>query len=297
MEEMVKGFINSLIADGKSTCTTKSYQTDLNDFSEYVKKSGLDIQNMHYSDFRVWMNNLEERNLSAATRAHKVSTIKSFFKYLSKMEIIDRNPVDSLELPKLPKKQPNVISTDDAKSLISGVDYSSGEPKHMTCFRDYAIVATFLFTGVRREELVNIKMSDVRMDDGTILIHGKGNKERIVYINDSLHAILSEYINYHRDVFKTAQDSVYLFPSIKSDKMNVCSVNRVVNKAFESAGIKEEGVSAHILRKRFATTVFENTGDIATTSKMLGHSSPTVTMRYVCIDENIMRNAARTVNF
>lgn len=297
MEAMVKGFISAITADGKSACTVKSYRLDLEDFSEYIKENSLNVLEMHYSDFRVWMNSLEKRNLSAATRARKVSTIKSFFRYLSKMEIISQNPAENLEAPKLPKKQPKVISIYDAKALVSGIDYSSDEPKHMTCFRDYAIVATFLFTGVRREELVNVKLSDVHMDDGTILIHGKGNKERVVYINDSLHAILSEYIGYHRDVFKTAQSSEYLFPSIKAGKMNVATVNRVVNKAFEAAGIKEEGVSAHILRKRFATTVFTNTGDIATTSKMLGHSSPTVTMQYVRIDEDSMRNAANTVNF
>lgn len=298
MEAMVKGFIQSLVADGKSDCTVKSYRLDLSDFSEYINGNNLNVKELHYADLRVWLNSLENRGLSAATRAHKVSTIKAFYKYLVKMEIIDRNPSESLEAPKLPKKQPKVISMDDAKNLVSSVDYlNSEEPKHMTSFRDYAIVSTFLFTGVRREELVNIKLSDVHMDDGTILIHGKGNKERMVYINDSLYAILSEYIGYHRDVFKTAQSSEYLFPSIKAEKMNVCSVNRVVNKAFESAGIKEDGVSAHILRKRFATTVFANTGDIATASKMLGHSSPTVTMRYVRIDEDTMRNAANTVNF
>lgn len=297
METLVKGFICSLAADGKSDCTVKSYRLDLNDFEQYLSSNSLDVKDIHYAELRTWLNSLEIRGLSSATRARKVSVIKAFFKYISKMEVIERNPAESLEAPKLPKKQPKVISMEDAKDLLSGVDYYSDEPKHMTCFRDYAIIATFLMTGVRREELVNIKLSDVNMNDGTILIHGKGNKERMVYINDTLHAILSEYIGYHRDVFKTAQESVYLFPSIKADKMNVCSVNRVVNKAFEAAGIKEQGVSAHILRKRFATTVFSNTGDIATVSKMLGHSSPTVTMRYVRIDEDTMRNAAKTVNF
>lgn len=295
MEALVQGFIQSLVADGKSACTVKAYRLDLQDFSVYVQEKGLEISKIRYPDLREWMNSLEGRNLSASSRARKVSTVKAFFKYLLKMEVIEKNPTEGLEGPKLPKKQPKVISTETAKGLVSGVDYS--DPKHMTAFRDYTILAMFLFTGVRREELVNIKLSDVSMDNGTILIHGKGNKEREVYINDSLHAILSEYVGYHRDIFKTAQSSEYLFPSIKADKMNVCSVNRVVNKAFEEAGIKEYGVSAHALRKRFATTVFANTGDIATVSKMLGHASPTVTMRYVRIDEGTMRDAAKAANF
>lgn len=297
MERFVKGFLSAIKADGKSDCTVKSYRLDLTDFEQYLCENSIDVKDMHYSDLREWLNSLEDRALSPATRARKVSTIKAFFKYLCRMEVIDRNPAESLDAPKIPKKQPKVISMDSAKDLLSLGNCSSGEEKHMTFFRDYTIVATFLFTGVRREELSNIRLSDVKMDDGTILIHGKGNKERIVYINDTLHAILSEYLGYYRDVFKTAHESVYLFPSIKAEKMNVSSINRVVNKAFEAAGIKEKGVSAHILRKRFATTIFANTGDIATTSKMLGHSSPTVTMRYVRIDEDAMRSAAKTVNF
>lgn len=129
------------------------------------------------------------------------------------------------------------------------------------------------------------------------MIHGKGAKERYVYINATLMAILSEYLAVYRDKIKTAETSKYLFPTNKAQKMDCHTVNNVVNKAFELAGIKEKGISAHILRKRFATSVFQSTDDIATTSKLLGHSSPTVTMRYIVIDENNMRNAANAVNF
>lgn len=295
MENMINNFISSLVADGKSKCTVTSYISDLNEFAKFAKEQQKDINEIKYSDLRQWVNRLDEHGLSASTKARKISTVRSFFRYLSKMDYITgKNPADGLEAPKLPKKQPKVISTDDAKALLESA--GDDESRHMTCFRDYTIMAMFLFTGIRREELTNIKLQDVDMRKKTILIHGKGNKERIVYINDSLCPILSEYLMSYRKLFKPAETSEFLFPSKKREKLCVNSVNKIVNKVMGITGIKESGVSAHVLRKWFATTVFTNTKDIATASKLLGHSSPTVTMRYVIIDETTMRKATSAVN-
>lgn len=297
LEKFITEFLSSLSADGKSKCTIAAYSSDLNDFSEYfnsyIKK---EINDIKYSDLRLWANNLEDRNLSPQSRARKISTLRSFFKYLSKMDYISgKNPADALELPKLPKKQPQVISTKDAKCMLDCAKYDNFDSD--INFRNYTIVAMFLFTGIRREELTNITIDDVSMGNRTILIHGKGNKERTVYINDTLYDIIKKYLDKGRKEIKSANNSDYLFPSRKSEKLDVRSINRIVNHVMEEADIKKSGISAHVLRKRFATSVFSKTHDIATTSLLLGHSSPTVTMRYVAIDEKTMRHAAETVNF
>lgn len=296
MNTMIESFIISLVADGKSKCTVEAYKGDLRAFEEYIGKYiQKPLNELKYSDMRLWANSLEERGLSASTRARKIASVKSFFRYLSKMDLLDgKNPAGGLDAPKLPKKQPKVISFDDAKSLLH---IDGKDSKHVTYFRDYTIIAMFLTTGIRREELSNIKLSEVDMDAETILIHGKGNKERCVFINDTLRPILSEYIMSHRNQFKTAESSEYLFVSTRNDNICLVGINKIVNNAMRKVGIKEDGVSAHNLRKRFATTVFENTGDIATVSKLLGHSSPTVTMRYVAIGEETMRKAANAANF
>lgn len=293
MENYVVDFLEALKADGKSKCTIEAYRGDLKAFCEYFKEH--DINYIRYADLREWANKMETKGLSASSRARKISSVKSFFKYLNKMEIVERNPADGLETPKIEKKQPVVISNDDASELLLHAKNDGGS--EMFYFRDYAIVATFLFTGIRREELTNITLSDVDLKNDTILIHGKGNKQRKVYINDTLHAVLSEYIKVYRKRISKAKVSRFLFPSCCSEKVSVKTVNNIVNKFFESAGIKQDGISAHILRKRFATSAFNATHDIATVSKMLGHSSPTVTMRYVAMDEDSMRNVANCVNF
>lgn len=295
MANYIDRFLEALAADGKSKCTVSAYQGDLNGFCAFADSKDLALPTVRYADLRDWANEMESQGLSASTRARKISAVKSFYKYLMKMEQVERSPAEALEMPKQEKKQPSVISTEDAKNLL---DYARHDaPKGVTWFRDYAVVALFLFTGVRREELTNIKLTDVDLQTDTILIHGKGNKQRQVYVNSALHAILAEYLYAYRALLKSSNDSEYLFTSVKSAKMSVRAVNDIVNKAFEAIGIKEEGVSVHNLRKRFATSLFANTGDIATTSKLLGHSSPTVTMRYVVIDENTMRSAANTVSF
>lgn len=293
MTEHISSFLVAMTAQGKSRCTIEAYRGDLEQFNKAMTKPLTEIK---YADLQMWANSMAGRGLSANSRARKISAVKSFFKYLAKMEVIDRNPADGLEAPKLEKKEPKVISTNDAAEILFIAKNDGGEREH-TWFRNYAVMAMFLFTGIRREELTNVKLADVDLKGRKILIHGKGNKQRTVYMNDTLCAILSEYIAAYRRYLKPAEYSIYLFPSSQAEKMSVRTVNDIVNTMFEKAGIKEDGVSAHILRKRFATTVFDNTHDIATVSKMLGHSSPTVTMRYLAINEDSMRSAANCVNF
>lgn len=294
MQNLINDFLSALLADGKSPCTIQNYRGDLQGFAKWLATEKKQVNGLHYADLRSWANSLEFVGYSSSSRGRKIAAIKSFFHYLAKMEVIGRNPADGLELPKQEKKQPKVISLNDAKNLLAKIQK---DKKSLSWFRDYAIIATFLYTGIRREELANIKLADVDLQKKQILVNGKGAKQRFVFINPTLAAILSEYLSVYRGLQKTAKNSPYLFVSAKNGCLSVRTVNNIVNKAFEQAKIKEKGVSAHILRKRFATSVFQGTGDIATTSKMLGHSSPTVTMRYIVIDEQNMRNAANAVNF
>lgn len=295
MEKEINEFLQYLSACGKSKCTISAYKGDLAAFAEIMSvKSITDIK---YNNLRAWADSLVSDGLSASSCSRKISSVKSFFRYCWKMDIVKDNPAKWLECPKIEKKQPTTISMIDASNLLHNASICNNGSSGVTWFRNYAILCMFLYTGVRREELTNIKISDVDLQKQSILIHGKGAKQRYVYINDTLLAVLSEYMEGHRKLFKTSYNSEYLFPSTMSAKISLKMVNNVVNKSFEQSGIKVYGLSAHILRKRFATSIFESTSDIATTSKLLGHSSPAVTMRYVVIGENIMRAATNSVNF
>lgn len=292
MEQYIVDFLAAKAAQEKSKCTIKAYSGDLAGFAENIGKP---LNEVRYADLQRWINAMAAGGLSPATRARKISAVKSFYRWMVKMELMDRNPADAIDPPKLEKKEPKVISAADASEALF-LARNDGD-REKTWYRNYAIFAVIIYTGIRREELTNIKLSDVDMAADKILIHGKGNKQRTVFINATLHAVLSEYMTVYRPMLKPAADSEYLFPSSQSEKMSVRLVNEIVNSIMDKAGIKERGMSAHALRKRFATSAFEATGDIATVSKMLGHSSPTVTMRYVRIDENKMRDTANVVSF
>lgn len=293
MKEMALGFLDTMKADGKSKCTIEAYRNDLQEFCEFFSEKTL--SDIKYPCLKSWTNHLESMGVSASTRARKVSSIKSFFRYLVRMGEITQNPAESLESPKIEKRQPVVITSEQAADLLFHARNDANN--ELFWFRDYAIMAIFLYTGVRREELSNIKVSDVDLQQGFILIHGKGNKQRKVYISETLHKILSEYMGHYRHNLTKSASSNFLFPSRSSDKLSLGAINNIVNRFMENAGIKKSGMSAHVLRKRFATSVFENTHDIATVSKLLGHSSPTVTTRYIVHNEDSMRKATECVSF
>lgn len=303
MQNLIDDFLQSLTADGKSPATVASYKGDLRQFSEWVQVQGVALQGLKYADLRQWANDLERGGLSPASRGRKISAVKSFFRYLCKMGVLMNNPAADLDAPKIENKAPKTIDEQEAATMLenarqgikNALKRQSNSPP--IWFRDYAILATFLFTGVRREELTNIKTADVDLQGGCILIHGKGAKQRFVYINATLQAVLSEYLAAYRDKIYGSKNSDYLYPTNKAAKIDVHTVNNIVNNQMAAAGIKEKGVSAHILRKRFATSVYNATNDFALTSKMLGHSSPTVTMRYVVMDENNMKNATMAVSY
>lgn len=292
MVAMINEFLESMKADGKSKCTVENYRCDLMAFAKWLEKS---VEEVKFADLRRWANNLNESGLKEKSRARKISSIRSFFKFLYKMEYIEKNPAEMLETPKAEKQEPKVISEQSASEIIFQAKNSNC--KYNTYMRDLCIVATFLYTGVRREELTNIKLSDIDLEEGKILIHGKGKKQRKVYINDELRCILVEYMNGHRKLLKHHDTSEYLFLSNQSEKISVRAVNDVVDKMMGRAGCKEKGVSCHQLRKRMATSVFKNSGNIVFVQKILGHSSPTVTQRYVSCDETSISNAARSISY
>lgn len=293
MQQLIESFLGSCKSEGKSKCTLQAYNLDLQEFSFFFK--GKDISDIVYSDLILWSNKLESKGISASTRARKIASIKSFFKFLIKVGVIVNNPTQSLIAPKIEKKAPTVISSEEASTLLSIAKQCS--TRYITSFRDYTILALFLYTGIRREELSTIMVSDIDFEAHTILINGKGNKQRYVYINNVFSPILSEYIQTYRILLSKAKSSPYLFPSLKSDKLSLGAINNIVNSFFNKINQKQYGVSAHILRKRFATSIFESTGDIALTSKLLGHSSPSVTMRYVVMDKSLMQKATNNIRF
>lgn len=279
----------------RSELTISAYCSDLAQFCAVLSdKETFNEITRHDIETR-YIEKLVDMGVSPASRARKLSSLKAFYKWAKANGYVVENPVENVESPKIPHKEPKVMSRDEVAEtmLVARNDNSKEE----NLFRDMAIIHLMFTTGVRRAEVTEIRLRDVDLKNSCILIHGKGNKERMVYFNDGTRRILSEYILAHRKLLKHAKTSDYLFVSNKSDKLNVSTINRIINANLEKAGIKDKGYTAHSTRKAFATEVYNNTHDVYVVQKLLGHSNPNVTTRYIGVSNSIKKQAAMSVNF
>lgn len=278
-----------------SELTISAYSSDLVQFCAimYDEKSFVDITRKEIE--LLYIADLVKKNVSAASRARKLSSLKAFYKWAKTNGYVVENPVESMESPKIPYKEPKVMSKEEVQNVMFYARNDNSCEENL--FRDSAILATLFNTGLRRAEIVNLKLSDVDLKNSSLLVNGKGSKQRTVYFNTNVQAILSEYIYSHRKLFCTAKNSEYLFISKKSGKLNVSTINLIVDRNLKKANLKDKGYTAHSTRKSFATAAYEASGDIFAVQRLLGHSNPNVTQRYVMSNELIKKNTAQAVNF
>lgn len=223
-----------------------------------------------------------DHGIQAAARARKLSSIKSFYKYLTvRTKQLKDNPVADLEYPKLRKSLPKYLTLDQCQALLSSV---SGQNQK----RDYAILMLFLSCGIRRSELVGLNLSDVHED--RIRVVGKGNKERIVYFGTPCRQALDAYLEERNK--KVLTDNRALFGSRDGNRISVSAVHRLVKKALLTAGLDPQQFSAHKLRHTAATLMLSNGVDVKTLQEVLGHENLNTTQIYAHIESTELKTAA-----
>lgn len=223
-----------------------------------------------------------EYGLSASSRARKIASIKSFFKYLTvKAKLLDENPVQDLDSPKIPKSLPRYLTLAESQALLSAVD-----SRHKQ--RDYCIICLFLNCGLRISEIVGLNISDIRADN--LRIRGKGDKERVVYLNDATAAAINDYLTVRRSI--DAIDRSALFLSNRRTRMSREAVHSMVKKSLLKAGLDETKYSAHKLRHTAATLMLQNGVDVRTLQELLGHEHLNTTQIYTHVDNSELRGAA-----
>lgn len=223
-----------------------------------------------------------DHGIQAAARARKLSSIKSFYKYLTvRTKQLKDNPVADLEYPKLRKSLPKYLTLDQCQALLSSV---SGQNQK----RDYAILMLFLSCGIRRSELVGLNLSDVHED--RIRVVGKGNKERIVYFGTPCRQALDAYLEERNK--KVLTDNRALFGSRDGNRISVSAVHRLVKKALLTAGLDPQQFSAHKLRHTAATLMLSNGVDVKTLQEVLGHENLNTTQIYTHIESTELKTAA-----
>lgn len=232
------------------------------------------IKNKHAEDVQY--------GISAASRARKIAAIRSFFKYLTvKAHVLDENPIADLDTPKIPKTLPTYLTLEESKRLLTAVE---GKNK----VRDYCIISLFLNCGLRISEIVGLNLSDIQ--DEALRITGKGNKQRIVYLNDACVQSLNAYLE-ERNLI-AAIDKQALFLSNRRKRMSTDAVHAMVKKTLKQAGLDASKYSSHKLRHTAATLMLSNGVDVRTLQEVLGHDHLNTTQIYTHVDNTELRIAA-----
>lgn len=223
-----------------------------------------------------------EYGLMASSRARKVATIRSFYKYLTvKTKQLENNPVADLDSPKTAKSLPSYLTLSEAKALLASVDGVNRE-------RDYCILCIFLNCGLRISEIVGLNMSDLRED--SLRVRGKGAKERVVYLNDACKEAIERYLPV-RQAMATPGCNAF-FVSNRRERMSRATVHAMVKKSLARAGLDAEKFSAHKLRHTAATLMLQNGVDVRTLQELLGHEHLNTTQIYTHVDNSELRIAA-----
>lgn len=288
---------------GHSRRTVDEYALDLRQFFRYLKRArrmvpqttpfdeivfnDVDLTllgSVTLTDVYEYVSFLSrDRDVGAAGRARKIATLRSFYKYLTvKAHLLEENPIQNLDSPRLKSAVPRYLTLEESLRLLEAVD----EPNQA---RDYCILTLFLNCGLRISELAGLNKTSVRGEQLRVL--GKGNKERMVYLNDACLAALTEYLAVRDNT--AGADPNALFLSRSRTRMTTAAIHYMVKQRLKKAGLDSTLYSSHKLRHTAATLMLENGVDVRVLQEVLGHEHLNTTQVYTHVNSEGLRTAAR----
>ncbi len=273
----IKSFIDYLQLEKKySQNTVKAYENDIKSFSEFNKKefAQSSLNKANYSQIRSWIVKLVESKISNRSINRKISSLNSYYKFLLKIQEIKENPLHNHKALKTKKIIQLPFSE---KEVINALDINNFKDSYEGK-RDRLIIEMLYSTGIRRIELVGIKLKDLDFSSSRIKVLGKRNKERFIPMLESTILLVKEYLDYRAELNRI-KDKDFLFLTSKGEKIYENLVYRITNKYFDYVSSKVKK-SPHILRHSFATHLLNNGADLNAVKDLLGHSSLAATQVY-----------------
>ncbi len=299
-----------LVVKGRSKRTVEQYEIDLMLFFKFLKskRNGLPTSGEDFDQLTIYeldyafaesvtrIEVLEFLNFAAIgrenqarTRARKLSSLKSFYRYYcGTMMRFKENPTDHIDSPKIPKNLPKHLTADESIDLLRAVN---GDAENKFRERDFCMITLFLNCGMRLSELVGINLGDLDKDMSTLRVFGKGAKERIIYLNDSCRTALTSYLKVREKEPEPGHKNA-LFLSSRHKRISKQMVQAVVYKYLDAAGFQNRGLSVHKLRHTAATLMYQ-TGkvDIRVLKDILGHEQLNTTQIYTHVSDEEMKRA------
>ena len=284
-----EGFKNYLkLEKSLASNSINAYLRDIDKVSQYLELNQLnkgpkELSDTDFSNFLHWLFDL---GISARSQARILSGIKAFYKYLLLEDIVDEDPTELIDSPKVGRKLPEVLSIEEIDSLIAAIDLSSNEGE-----RNRAILETLYSCGLRVSELINLKLSNILEEEGFVMVKGKGNKERLVPIGKTALKYIHYYLEHKRNHQKIdVSSSDILFLNNRGKGLSRVMVFTIIKRLAIAAGIQKT-ISPHTFRHSFATHLVDGGADLRAVQEMLGHESITTTEIYTHLDRSYLRDA------
>ena len=281
MYEIISQYLEYLeLEKGLSVNTIDAYRRDLYAFAEGID----DIDKIERNYINTYIRSLKEKKYAPTSIIRKVASIRGFFKWVSSMEILDKNPASTLEQPKVPQRLPKVISVKEIEQMLH-TDLS---------LLQGAIIELLYSCGLRVSELVNLKINDIDMKAKYVRCFGKGSKERIIPIGKKAIQKLEEYLP-HRELVIKKYD-------LNTKRLLISDTGRFINRQDVYTFIHEKGkiihknISPHTLRHSFATHLLENGADLRVVQELLGHSDVSTTQLYTHISKKRLKDVYFSIN-
>ena len=282
-KEWAEKFYNYLLVEKNgSRLTCENYRRDISDFEQFMLgKAGADfswkeIQVIHIRSYLAWLN---RENYARRTIARRISSLRSFFKFLLREEYVGQNPFPKVRTPKLDKRLPVFLEETEIDSLL---DLPDATPLGL---RDQAVLEMLYATGCRVSELAGLRLSDVDLSGLFVLLHGKGNKDRIVPIGHTCKEAFLRYYAQSRAPLMTkyrVDEHQYVFVNNRGGALTDRSVRRILDKYVQKLAL-QKNVSPHTIRHTFATHLLEHGADLRAVQELLGHASLSTTQIYTHI--------------
>ena len=283
----IKDFVAYLkIEKGLSENSIEAYLNDVLKLENYSRQNGKEISDLGYNDLKNFVSELYDLGLSARSQARIISGIKQFYLFLILENILQNDPSELLEMPKIGRKLPEVLSVEEIDQIIDAIDLSKPEGH-----RNKAILETLYSCGLRVSELVNLRFEDLFFTDGFLRITGKGNKQRLVPVSQTVEKEINIYVENIRTQLKikTGNES-YVFLNRRGAKLTRNMIFTIIKDLSTSINL-QKNISPHTFRHSFATHLLEGGANLRAIQEMLGHESITTTEIYTHLDQSFLKEA------